>query len=121
LRVFFWTAVAALVGCSTTPRDPDEGVTVVWKRVGDVHAVCQKLAGRKEVFAIHGCTKWTDSDRSGQRVCTIYAQAPENEADTQVFATLGHELLHCFDGSWHDRWGRMTPEESQAAAGGSRK
>ena len=36
--------------------------------------------------------------------------------DTQAFATLGHELMHCFDGHWHDRWGRMNGPERQAAA-----
>ena len=45
---------------------------------------------------------------------------PRSEMDTQRFVTLGHELLHCFDGNWHDRWGRMNPAETQAAAGAAR-
>jgi hypothetical protein len=58
-------------------------------------------------------------------VCAIYAPAPRNERDVQRFATLGHELMHCFDGNWHDRWGRMNPPspnasaQSNAAAGGT--
>ena len=49
-----------------------------------------------------------------------YAPAPRSERDLQRFATLGHELMHCFDGNWHDRWGRMNPSTQSAAAGGSR-
>jgi hypothetical protein len=52
-------------------------------------------------------------------VCSIYAPAPRSERDLQRFATLGHELMHCFDGNWHDRWGRMNTPEQNAAAGGS--
>ena len=120
MKIFRWAVPAALVACAT-PQSAGDHVTVVWNRVDDVQAVCQNLAGRKEVFAIRGCSKWNDTDRSGQRVCTIYVPIPRNETDTQTFATLGHELMHCFDGNWHDRWGRMTPPEGQAAAGSSRK
>ena len=120
MKIFRWAVPAALVACAT-PQSAGDHVTVVWNRVDDVQAVCQNLAGRKEVFAIRGCSKWNDSDRAGQRVCTIYVPTPRTETDTQTFATLGHELMHCFDGNWHDRWGRMTPPEGQAAAGSSRK
>jgi len=51
----------------------------------------------------------------------LYAPMPRSEMDTQRFVTLGHELMHCFDGNWHDRWGRMNHAESQAAAGAARK
>ena len=113
-------ALAALAAC-TTPQSTGDAVTIVWNRVDDVQTVCQNLAGRKEVFAIRGCSKWTDGFRRGERVCNIYAPAPTSEMDTQDFVTLGHEMLHCFDGNWHDRWGRMKPEEGEAAAGGTRK
>lgn len=111
--------LATLVACAT-PQSAGDHVTVVWNRVDDVQTVCQNLAGRKEVFAIRGCSKWSDGFRSGERVCSIYVPPPKTELDTQAFATLGHELLHCFDGNWHDRWGRMNPEET-AAAGASRQ
>jgi hypothetical protein len=42
---------------------------------------------------------------------------PRSERDTERLATLGHELMHCFDGNWHDQWGRMKPAEERAAAG----
>jgi len=120
VKIYGWAALGALAAC-TTPQSVGDHVTVVWNRVEDVQTVCQNLAGRKEVFAIRGCSKWSETDGSGQRVCSIYVPMPRNETDTQTFATLGHELMHCFDGNWHDRWGRMTPQEAQAAAGGAKK
>ena len=101
---------------------------IVWQKVDDVQAACEQASGRRELFRVLGCSKWREVD--GQRTCTIYSQAPRNEADVQRFATLGHELMHCTDGNWHDRWGRMTDEKvrearkaeeaGSAAAGGSR-
>ena len=117
MKVLRWIAVAGLAACAAAPQKAGtDNVTVVWNRVDDVQQVCQNLAGRKEVYAIRGCSKWSDS-RAG-RVCNIYAPRPKSETDNQAFVTLGHELLHCFDGNWHDRWGRMNPEENTAAAGG---
>ena len=123
MKAYRWMAALAALGAlaaCATPQRAANHVTVVWNRVDDVQTVCQNLANRKEVFAIRGCSKWADGFRSGERVCNIYVPTPKNEMDTQTFATLGHELLHCFDGNWHDRWGRMNPEET-AAAGGTRR
>ena len=119
MKLYRWAALASLVACASQQRT-DDPVIVVWNRVDDVQTVCQTLAGRKEIFAIRGCSKWADSASSGERICNIYVPRPRNEMDTQTFATLGHELLHCFDGNWHDRWGRMNPDEV-AGAGGSKK
>ena len=120
MKGYRWLIFATLLGCATSQKTNEDHVTVVWNRVDDVQTVCQNLSHTKEVFAIRGCSKWADGFRSGERVCNIYVPAPRNEMDTQRFATLGHELLHCFDGNWHDRWGRMNPEET-AAAGGTKK
>ena len=118
----------ALAGCSTVKSEADAPVQIVWQKVDDAHAACEEVSGRREIFRIMGCSKWRDV--GGQRTCTIYAQTPRTEADVQRFATLGHELMHCTDGNWHDRWGRMTDEkvrqarrneaEGSAAAGGSK-
>jgi hypothetical protein len=113
-----WILFVALAACAATTQNPRDNVTIVWNRVDDPHAACVKLDGnRKEVFAIRGCSKW--SDASSGRTCNIYAREPKSEMDTQAFATLGHEFMHCMEGNWHDRWGRMTPRERQAAFGGS--
>ena len=81
--------------------------------------MCESLSGRKNFFNIRGCSQRLEpAVEGGPRVCAIYAPAPRSERDLQHFATLGHELMHCFDGNWHDRWGRMNPPQS-AAAGAS--
>jgi hypothetical protein len=53
--------------------------------------------------AANGARPW-----GGPRICSIYAPEPRSERDLERFATPGHELKHCFDGNWHDRWGNMT-------------
>ncbi len=113
--------VGVLAGCAAA--EPPRGkVDVVWNRVDDPQAACARVSGRRELFRVLGCSKWNDAQPDGSRVCSIYAPMPRSERDTERLATLGHELLHCFDGSWHDRWGRMSPQEKpakpEAAAGG---
>lgn len=78
-------------------------VEVVWTEVEDIQRVCERLSGRKEFLSILGCSRW--SEERGR--CEIYAAPPRSERDVERFATLGHELMHCFEGRWHDRWGRM--------------
>ena len=108
-----------LAGCAATPA-PE--VAVVWNRVEEPQAVCESLAGRKNFFTILGCShRQQPQVEGGPRICAIYAPAPRNERDLQRFATLGHELMHCFDGNWHDRWGRMNPPaENKEGATASR-
>ena len=107
--------------CSTTPAAaPDAGVAVVWNRVDEPHQVCESLSGRKCLFNVLGCSQWQEPVAQGApRVCSIYAPAPRSERDLQRFATLGHELMHCFDGNWHDKWGRMNPPTQNASVGAS--
>lgn len=120
MRIVLYLALAGLAACAATPQKAGtDNVTVVWNRVDDAQQVCQNLAGRKEIYAIRGCSKWSDS--SAGRVCNIYAPKPRSETDSQAFITLGHELMHCFEGNWHDKWGRMNPDHRQAAAGSLRE
>jgi len=107
-------AAALLGACASPPRPAIEPVVVVWNRVDDIQATCSQVSGRKELFRLRGCSTWSES--AGSRTCAIYASPPKSEMDTQAFATLGHELMHCFDGHWHDRWGGMNGPERQAAA-----
>ena len=116
MRVFL-LAILLLTGCSTAVKD--EALTpvhIVWNRVDDVQAACEGASGRREIFKILGCSKWRED--AGQRTCTIYAPAPRDERDKERFATLGHELLHCTDGNWHDKWGRMSDERVRQAKAG---
>jgi hypothetical protein len=108
VRPLLLAAAVLVAGCAAAPgAERRDTVEVVWMRVDDVHRTCQGLAGRKEFLAILGCSRWS----AELRRCEIYAPAPRSEADVQRFATLGHELLHCFEGNWHDRWGRMEKEK----------
>jgi hypothetical protein len=119
VKFFRWTLFIALSACASTTPNSRDNVTIVWNRVDDPHATCAKLDGNhNQVFAIRGCSKWSDGS-NGSRTCSIYAREPKSEMDTQAFATLGHELMHCMEGNWHDRWGRMNPRERQAAIGSS--
>ena len=118
MRICLLLLAGLLPACAATTPPPDSGVAVVWNRVEDPHATCEALSGRKNFFNVLGCSQWSASAAGAARVCSIYAPAPRNERDVQRFATLGHELMHCFDGNWHDRWGRMNASQT-AAAGGS--
>ncbi len=111
-RAVLLLAAAVVAGCASEPRAEREGkVEVVWMRVDDVQRVCEGLAGRKAFLAVLGCSRWSAEHRR----CEIYAPEPRSERDVQRFATLGHELMHCFDDSWHDRWGRMEPKKERKA------
>jgi hypothetical protein len=129
---FLISLVLALIpACAAEPQrlQGDARVDIVWHQVDDVHQLCEGLSGRKEFFQILGCSKWIEpTQKGGARTCAIYAPRPKDERDTQRFATIGHEVMHCFEGNWHDRWGKMLepnrrlakkPEDRQAAAGGT--
>jgi hypothetical protein len=121
IRLVFLVVLVSLPACvSAPPATLPDNVAIVWNRVEEPHRVCESLSGRKHFFNVLGCSHWTEPvARGGPRICSIYAPMPRTERDFQRFATLGHELMHCFDGNWHDRWGRMTPPEQNAAVGGS--
>jgi hypothetical protein len=124
MKLIFAVVLALLPACVSKP-DSDK-VAVVWNRTEEPHRVCESLSGRKNFFHILGCSQWSEpAAPGGPRICSIYAPEPRNERDLQRFATLGHELKHCLDGNWHDRWGRMNgpsrnaSAEASAAAGSS--
>jgi hypothetical protein len=118
MRALFLLVLLVAPGCaSTLPAPSEEGVAIVWNRVDNPHEVCQSLSGRKALFNVLGCSQWSGpATAGGARVCSIYAPAPRSERDMQRFATLGHELMHCFDGNWHDQWGRMNAPSQHAGA-----
>ena len=128
MKSFILLLVLLLAACATPRDEASTPVQVVWAKVDDVQAACEGASGRREIFKVLGCSKWRED--GGQRTCTIYAPAPRDERDKDRFATLGHEFMHCTDGNWHDKWGRMTDDRirqakareagtASAAAGGS--
>jgi hypothetical protein len=121
VKLIFAVVLVLLPACVASPPAPDPaGVAVVWNRTEEPHRMCESLSGRKQFFHILGCSQWAEPGVQGRpRTCSIYAPEPRSERDLERFATLGHELKHCLDGNWHDRWGRMNPPSENAAAGGS--
>jgi hypothetical protein len=113
VRVVVFLLCLFVTGCAAVKTEESAPVHVVWQQVDDVQAACEGASGKREIFKILGCSKWRVD--GGQRTCTIYAPAPRDERDKERFATLGHELMHCTDGNWHDKWGRMTDEKVRAA------
>src|SRR5258706_4690336 len=126
-RLFFLLPLYCLVAaCASTGtgRVPEStSVAIVWNRTDDTRRACEALSDGKEIFNILGCARWEDGKpvvvasassgasapvplaASSARVCTIYAPEPRDERDLQRMATLGHELMHCFEGNWHDAYG----------------
>lgn len=71
----------------TWVRDPelvDKKLRSIEKRDGD------------EVGSVVGLASW----KGGK--CTIYALEPTGEDDHEALDTLGHEMLHCMRGKYHD-------------------
>lgn len=49
---------------------------------------------------VNGTAVWFDAN--GQRYCTIYMIKPYGLNDFQGLQTLGHEVLHCTEGRFHN-------------------
>ena len=49
---------------------------------------------------VNGAAVWFDSD--GKRYCTIYMVKPYGLDDFKGLQTLGHEALHCTEGTFHN-------------------
>jgi hypothetical protein len=68
--------------------------TVVWERVDDVQAACnaenQKYGYPPYRQALIACSMHTDN------TCKIIT------GKTTTMWSLGHEMRHCFQGSWHN-------------------
>ena len=78
---------------------------------GDVEAFLREaaiVAGR--VLDVPRVGVWRfDESHTDLRCELLY------ERDRERFLTLGHELMHCFEGNWHDRWGRMHDKDPRLA------
>lgn len=76
--------VALLLGCASVGEQ-----RIVWHKASDsdLHALCKD-------DKVRGCA-W----RSGG---ACHVVAPDlSELSLFTLETLGHEVKHCFDGSWH--------------------
>jgi hypothetical protein len=71
---------------------------ITWRVVDNVQAECnrerQRLAGQKFGYAVLACSFW--ERKSGVDSCTIIT------GKRTSMHSIGHEVRHCFQGSWHD-------------------
>lgn len=93
MRTIAIALAAALAGCATPQATQ---FRVEW--TDNPQSVCDRT---NVIGRVVGCAK-----REGD-TCVIHAVRPRDERDMQRFATLGHELMHCAEGQWHDQHGRM--------------
>jgi hypothetical protein len=130
MRTFLVMLVLSVVGlvsgCAITEHGlgVEEGaaVQIVWHQVSDPHKTCQEQDGQKAFYRIKGCSNWTDDrdvvvgvEKKAQgRICHIWSTKPESSRDTDRFVTLGHEVMHCFEGNWHDQYGRYNEDWHRA-------
>jgi hypothetical protein len=71
--------------------------TITWVKVNDVDKACNAESHRRGnggfKVSMYACSFW---DQVGnQTVCTIITGNQTNLAE------VGHEVRHCFQGSWH--------------------
>ncbi len=74
-------------------KNSPETMSITLKSVDNVQQVCEaeskRRLGRSFGFAVNACSFW-DGD-----ACTIIVPRQRS------MHTLGHELLHCYQGNWH--------------------
>ena len=80
-----------------TTANKAKTVTVTWHPVNDVQQACEKRSREKGFggfgYSVDACSFW-DSDVLGHR-CEVYT------GKKTTMHELGHEIRHCFQGSFH--------------------
>ena len=99
-------AAVALTGCATklsipaeesfTPKPKFQGVKITWVSSEKPAEECKRLFPSYGGFHPHtvACAGW--NHQSTPKTCTIVTG---KDTTSQV---LGHEIRHCFEGSFHD-------------------
>lgn len=94
LIVFLLSACSTGVPVRADFRKQTVEVTVLYSTEAEVQFFCKWKNG----VAPLGCAKfYTDSKH-----CEIIVPKPEHQNDYFAFQTIGHELFHCTNGSFHD-------------------
>ena len=90
LLLFPLVAGTLFSGCAVVPDHAElREVRVLWVAS---QSELERECGRPVVGVVRGCK------RGG---CTLVVFRPRGFSDLQRVQTLGHELLHCFDGDGH--------------------
>lgn len=106
LGIMLFRTFQILFFSSPIPADPDhynytinlDKTEITW--ISDPIDVGKMLAeqSEKQGNSIIGVAEWNARESE----CTIWAYEPKNRYDSEYMRTLGHEVLHCFRGSYHD-------------------
>jgi len=74
------------------------------KRVSDPIKVGHRLEEMNKKHQFNRNEVWVTGTSLSKRIgdCTIWAYEPRNRWDTVYMENLGHEVLHCFRGSFHE-------------------
>jgi len=105
--VVWATVFQAHAGVSQDPNDAFAGadvqfdadtklrpmIEVAWFTVDDPQALCEQQDKRRYPYRISACALRVNDNR---RCIIITGRRP-------TMGDLGHELRHCFQGSWHSR------------------
>ena len=91
----------ALPGCATNHMLADFEVekiqvTLIVVEASTVSSICEVISNMPGTHQ-RGCSRWS-KDKSS---CEIYVTAPRSVEDRDRFATIGHEVWHCFRGHFH--------------------
>lgn len=74
-------------------------VKVTWQIVDNIQKTCDdikvKHTGKKYGYSVDACSVWSKPGIFGQHECTIITGKRVNND------IIGHELHHCFQGSFH--------------------
>jgi len=78
--------------------------SISWKE--DLEQSYSTTTGEKANWVIIGALSGESAKipryKEGTVKCAVWAFKPEGEHDYRYLQTLGHEVLHCFKGNYHD-------------------
>ncbi len=114
---FLALTAAAMSGCATQQSLEQSRAsptrTITWVMVEDPKRVCGEVIPGRFLWNIDACADWRDPHN-----CIVYAKPPANAEDRQAMLRLGHEMLHCFVGDFHNPYAAVSmpkPGRSQLA------
>jgi hypothetical protein len=88
----------------TTGCSPLETRQIIWQRVSQerLQQICQTYYQDRQHYkkGIYGCALYY-KEGPNRRICYVYTLESLTMHSNQEQYVLGHETMHCFDGSFH--------------------
>jgi hypothetical protein len=105
VRTIVTLLAATMLACACATTAPPKATWLDWHRAtrAEVYMMCKQLVetGEQMNFGdgfINGCSKQMRDGR-----CLVITPVPEEVASAEFHRILGHEVAHCFYGSFHSR------------------